>query len=207
MEQPTTVWLIRHGEPDGMESRCYGRCDIGLSEKGFRQARLLAGRLAREPLAHIYSSPLRRAIQTAEAIAEHHQLPIEPVDAFVEIHFGDFEGLNYDEIQKRYPDLYQSWMEHPTETRFPNGETFQEMRQRVLLEWAVLLPRHPKRSIAIVAHGGVIRTIVAQALSLPDSRIFAIGQRYAAINRIDYFERGPLVDLFNGTVETDGPSI
>src|SRR5207247_1287191 len=127
-----------------------------------------------------------------------HDLPVDTMEALTELHFGDLEGLTYEEIQTRYPEIFLSWMERPTETQFPNGETFQEMRRRVLGALDLLLARHPKKSIAIVAHKGVIRLLVAQALSIPDAQIFRIAQRDAAINRIDYFDYGAIVELVNG---------
>jgi len=200
MEKPTIVWLMRHGLPQGVEGRCYGRHDICLSAEGIGQAKGLSARLAAQPLAKVYSSPLRRAVETAQIVAEPHHLPVEMLDALSEIHFGDFEGLGYDEIEMRYPELFQSWMERPTETRFPNGEDFQEMRRRVLDALNLLLTRHSKEPIAIIAHAGVIRVLVAQALSIPDSQIFRLAQRYAALNRIDYFEHGAVVEMLNGCV-------
>jgi alpha-ribazole phosphatase/probable phosphoglycerate mutase len=89
-------------------------------------------------------------------------------------------------------------MNRPTETRFPNGEDFQEMRQRVLAGLDEVLTRQSKKTIAIVAHGGVNRVILARVLSIPDSQIFRLAQRYAAVNRIDYFENGATVELING---------
>jgi len=198
MEKPTTVWLIRHGLPENVGGRCYGQQDLRLSMEGERQAKAIAAYLARQPLAHIYSSPLRRALETARAVAEPHRLSVETMDAFAEIHFGDFEGLGYDEIQARYPDIFMSWMERPTEAKFPNGENFQEMRQRVLGALDVVRTRQAAKTIVIVAHGGVIRAIVAQALAIPDSQIFRLAQRYGAVNRIDYFGHGATVELLNG---------
>ena len=135
---------------------------------------------------------------TARIVAEPHGLTVEIMDAFAEIHFGDFEGLTYEKIQERYPDIFQSWMERPTETRFPTGESFGEMRGRVLDALEVVLARHPKQSVAIVAHAGVVRLLLAEALSIPHHQIFRLAQRHAAINRINYFDHGAIVELING---------
>jgi alpha-ribazole phosphatase len=198
MNEPTTIWLVRHGLPEGADGHCYGQHDIPLSPEGIRQANEISKQLENQPLSHVYSSALRRAVETARVLAEPHHLTVHAIDEFAEIHFGDFEGLTYEEIRARYPDAFRDWMERPTETRFPNGESFSEMRTRVLRALELLLARHQQQSIAIVAHAGVVRILVAEALSIPHHQIFRLAQRYAAINRIDYFDHGAIVELING---------
>jgi alpha-ribazole phosphatase len=198
MEYATTVWLIRHASPDGANGRCYGRHDIPLSQEGMNQAKEISIRLASESISHIYSSNLKRAVETGRIIAEPHGLTVQTVDDLEEIHFGDFEGLTYEEIQKSRPDIFESWMTRPTETQFPNGEGFQQMSIRVLRAFDSLISSHRNQSIAVVAHAGVIRLLLGKALSIPGNEIFRLAQRYGAINRIRYFEHGPIVELING---------
>ncbi len=194
----TGVWLIRHAEPDAaVHGRCYGSLDASLSQGGRERAAALGERLAAEPLAAIYSSPRRRAIETAEAIATHHRLDVITAPDFRELDFGDFEGRTYDDIAATHPDVYRQWMETPTEVRFPNGESFALMRVRVLNAYRALLAHHDDQTIAIVAHGGVIRIILADALGIPDANIFRIAQRYGALNLIRDFDGYPSVELVN----------
>ena len=115
-----------------------------------------------------------------------------------EMHFGDLEGLRYEEIQERWPDVFCSWMTKPTETQFPNGESFTQISRRVLGTLELLLSRHRQEPIAVVTHLGVIRLMLGKVLSMPDDHIFRIAQRYTAVNRIDFFEDGPIVELING---------
>lgn len=197
-ENATTVWFIRHGHPEGIEGKCYGHHDVGLSAEGLRQARQLTSLLGHQPLAHIYCSSLRRAVETARILAQARGVQVEIRDAFREIHFGDLEGLSYEEIQMRYPAVFESWMARPTETQFPNGENFGQMQKRVLDAMDILVGRHRGEAIAVVTHSGVIRMLVAHALSVPDSEIFRLAQSYGAINRIDYFQNGAIVGLLNG---------
>ena len=194
----TTVWLIRHGSPEGGNGRCYGRHDIPLSAEGVNQAKQISAQLAGESISNIYSSHLRRAFDTGRIIAEPHGLAVRPLEDLAEIHFGDLEGLTYEEIQKRYPDIFESWMTRPTETQFPNGESFQQMSVRVLRAFDSLTSNHRNQSIVVVAHSGVIRLLLGKALSIPSTEIFRLAQRYGAINRIRYFEHGPIVELING---------
>src|SRR5262249_26169480 len=122
MQIPTTVWLIRHGAVDGVEGRCCGQLDVGLGKMGLGQAKDIAMRLSKEPISHIYSSALRRAVATAQCLAQSRNLTVQSIAALNEMNFGDLEGLRYEEIQERWPDVFKSWMATPAETQFPNGE-------------------------------------------------------------------------------------
>lgn len=196
----TNLWLIRHGAPDAaVRGVCYGRLDVGLAPDGRRQFILLAERLRSEPLAAIYSSPRKRTIESAALLAAHHGCGVHIVEDLREINFGDFEGLSYDEIQRRYPELYRQWMERPTEVEFPNGESFSTMRARVLSAVGAMRTRHAGQSVAIVTHGGVTRIVLADALGVPEVNAFRIAQRYAALNLIQYTEEYPVVELLNGS--------
>jgi alpha-ribazole phosphatase len=194
----TTIWLIRHGTPDDVNGRCYGHQDVALSPEGKEQALDVSARLARESISQIYSSDLRRAFETANIIAEPHGLSVQTVPDLREMHFGDLEGLTYEEIQERRPDIFQLWMTCPTETQFPNGECFRDLNVRVMRALDQVLARHNGESIAIVAHAGVIRLLLGRALSIPDKEVFRLAQRYGAINRVRYSDHGPIVELING---------
>jgi alpha-ribazole phosphatase len=190
----TAVWLIRHAEPDAsVHGRCYGSLDAGLSPTGREQAAHLGKRLVAEPFAALYSSPRRRAIETAEAIGTN----IAIVPEFRELNFGDFEGRTYDDIAATHPDVYRQWMETPTRAQFPNGESFTQMQVRVLNAYRDLLAKHDGQTVGIVAHGGVVRIILADALGVPDENIFRIAQRYGALNLIRYLGKSPSVEQIN----------
>src|SRR5580658_4388292 len=108
----TRFWLIRHGEPaEEARHRCYGSFDVGLSEKGRAQMAEIARYLKLESVSAIYTSPRSRALDSARIIAAGQSCPFEIEQDLREIDFGDLEGLSYDEIAARYPDLYQQWME------------------------------------------------------------------------------------------------
>ena len=194
----TRFWLIRHGEPtEETRGRCYGSLDVSLSDTGRAQMAQVAEYLQAEPIAVIYSSPLSRAMESAQILADGLLRPIEVVEDLREIDFGGFEGLSYDEIAARYPGLYRHWMEAPTEVRFPNGESFSEMRVRVLRAFEAIQRRCGRRGAAIVSHGGVNRILIAWALQMPDNCIFRLAQDYAAINLLALTEGHPSVSLLN----------
>jgi alpha-ribazole phosphatase len=193
----TRVWLIRHGEPtEEVRQRCYGSLDVGLSEKGREQMKYVAACLKSEPIAAVYTSPLSRAREGAAILAAALR-PVEVVEDLREIDFGDFEGLSYDDIAVRYPDAYRRWMEMPTEVSFPNGESFTEMRFRVLKAFESIHNERGGQTIAIVSHGGVNRILLADALQLPNQGIFRLAQDYGSINLVAYGPGFPVVQLLN----------
>jgi alpha-ribazole phosphatase len=195
----TRLLLIRHGEPEAeARGRCYGTLDVGLSDEGLRQADRLARALAQNGLAAIYTSPRRRALQTASALARVHGLAPVVDERLCEIDFGDFEGRTYEEIEREHPELFRRWMETPTEIEFPNGESYERFKARALLALASILDNHRRDTVAVVSHGGIARAILADCLSIPDAGIFRIDQSYGAISVVDWIDGVPIVRLVNG---------
>src|SRR5205814_3693793 len=94
--------------------------------------------------------------------------------ALAELDFGELEGRRYDEIARDRPELYRQWMEAPTTVRFPGGESYADLRARVTAALAELRARHEGGVFALVAHGGVLRAALAEALALPDEAIFRL---------------------------------
>jgi alpha-ribazole phosphatase len=200
----TRLWLIRHGEPEeSVRQRCYGSLDVGLSARGQEQMADVAQHLSAEPIARVYSSPRSRALDGARAIAGSTR-HVEVLADLREIDFGAFEGLAYDEIAARYPQIYNSWMDHPTEVEFPGGESYAVMRVRVLHALDHMLRASKGETVAVVTHGGVIRALIAWALGVPDEHIFSIGQRHGAVNLLRVTDGTPVVDLLN--YRPGGPS-
>ncbi len=198
MKANTRVWLIRHGEPcSESRGRCYGKLDLKLSTEGRKQIRGVADKLSGEPIRTIYTSPRRRALESASILAELLHVPITPEERFREIDFGDFEGRLYGDIAQEYPEIYRQWMEHPTETQFPNGESFVQMQARVVDAAHDLYARHRGETLAIVSHGGVNRILLAAALGLANANIFRIAQRYAAVNLLTLIGDYPSIELMN----------
>jgi alpha-ribazole phosphatase len=191
----TRCWLIRHGEPEEHAwGKCYGSLDVGLSAAGREQMAQVASYLRGEPIAAIYTSPRTRARESADALSR----PVEVIDDLREIDFGDFEGLTYDEIAAQHPQLYAEWMQTPTQIRFPNGESFPDMRLRVLNAFDRIRRKHENQTVAIVSHGGVNRILLAWALEMPDHCLFRLAQDYAAINLLAFPGGVPSVQLMGG---------
>ena len=197
----TRLWLIRHGEPvaDRPQLCCVAR-DTGLSETGRRQISNVAEYLKAQPIFAIYASPLARALESARMLGCVRRCPVAVVPDLREIDFGDFEGLTFDEIAARDPDLYRRWMETPTEVRFPNGEEFAETRARVLRAAEAIRRECEGQAAMVVSHGGVNRILIAEALQLPDQCLFRVAQDHAAINLVSFVEGSPSVQLVNHCV-------
>jgi len=194
----TRFWLIRHGAlVEEARNRCYGTLDFALSETGRAQVARAAEYLAKEPLTAIYTSSLSRALESARIIATPSSAPIHIDPDLREMNFGDLEGLTYDEIATRHPDIYRQWMNAPTEVQFPNGESFREMRARVLQAFAAIQAESEGQTVAIVTHGGVIRMLIAWALQIPDNCLFRLAQDHAAVNLLTVTDGFPSVELLN----------
>jgi alpha-ribazole phosphatase len=214
----TILYLIRHGETEGGEAKRYkGTIDVPLSEKGVMQMEQLSKYIVREIincsnppsppflkggkgglLSAVYCSDLKRAIKSAEIIAEPHSLNPTVVPALRERNFGIWEGMSFDEIREKYPLDFDAWASNPLQFSPMGGETTLEMRERVLNSLDKIIRNHNGEHVAIVAHGGVNRIILCHLLGIPLENIFRIEQDYGALNIIEYWKNYPVVKLING---------
>jgi probable phosphoglycerate mutase len=189
---------VRHGESEWNRiGRYQGQADAPLSALGARQAEALAGRLQREPIDAIFTSPLQRAAKTAEAIARHHPtVPFDQATALLEIHHGDWQGLMADEVIERYGVGLLEWRNHPTRSQMPNGESFTNILKRVLDFKERLCADYPSRNVLISTHDVVVKILVADALGMNMDRINRIWVTNASISVIEYGDDLPyLVSL------------
>lgn len=174
----TRLFIARHGETlANREYRFIGSRNDPLSEHGQVQATQLAEALAGFPIAAVYSSPMQRAWQTALAVAERHNLPVERRDALREGSFGIWEGMNRAEVLARSPEdaeLFYRWGLDPTLAP-PGGESLVAMQERVCTGVEQLALAHPDQNIVLVSHVGPIKALLCTALGVPISispRIF-----------------------------------
>lgn len=160
--------LVRHGQTLwNLERRFQGHTDICLSNTGIQQAYLLQKRFAAEKLDAIYSSDLRRAVDTAAIIAEPHQLEVQVCSGLREMNFGIWEGLTYLEIEKSYPVLLQTWLNNPATLEVPGGETFLGVKERALRILTEIIQKHPQGNLLVVTHGGIIAALICGILQKP----------------------------------------
>jgi probable phosphoglycerate mutase len=201
----TQLLLIRHGETAwNAVRRLQGHLDIGLNDAGQRQAAALARALRDTPLDAIVSSDLQRAMQTAGAVARLHDVPLHTDAQLRERGYGVFEGLLYSEIEARYPEEFAAWQGRHIDAVMPHGErvaesfrSFYERSVAAIGQWA---ERYDGRTIAIVAHGGVLECAyrAATGMTLESPRDFQV--KNASINRFT-FDGGKLALTQWGDVE------
>lgn len=183
------ILLIRHGETDwNAERRLQGHLDIELNSEGVRQAAMLAEALRGEQLDAIFSSDLRRARQTAQALAATRNMPVQIETDLRERCYGAFEGLRYAEISERFPQAHQQMLARAMDARFPPGvnvaETLREFSTRAVAALMRLLKKDEHRKIAVVTHGGVLDCLnrAARGVDFSQARDFEIPN--AGINRL-----------------------
>jgi broad specificity phosphatase PhoE len=149
-------------------------------------------------LSAIYCSDLRRAVKSAEIIAESHGLTPVQVPALRERNFGIWEGMSFTEIREKYPAEFEAWAGNPLKYSPTGGESTVEVRERVVHALERIVGLHSGENISIVAHGGVNRIILCHIMGIPLENIFRIEQDYAAVNIIEFWDRYPVVKLLNG---------
>lgn len=189
--QPTRILAIRHGETAwNVDTRIQGHLDIPLNDTGHRQARRLAAALADEPLHAVYSSDLRRAHQTASALAAPLGLTVRAVAGLRERAFGRFEGQTFREIEARWPEQAQRWRQRDPEFCPEGGESLATFYARVVGQAQALAATHPGETIALVAHGGVLDCLyrAATRVDLRSPRSWELAN--ASINRLLHTPEG-----------------
>lgn len=165
----TKIYLIRHAESIANTQGIYqGQSyDSELSTLGLKQAERLGQRLQKISLDAIYASPLKRTVKTAEMVQRFQRVPIDivHVDTLKEISHGEWEGKTKEEIQTRWPDLYDQWQQEPHHVTFPNGESLMDVEHRIL-GWFRELTKDDK-TVAVVTHGAVIQTLLCHIHGFP----------------------------------------
>jgi len=188
----STCWmlLVRHGATANnlqRPPRLQGRgLDDPLSELGVKQAQRTGAWLADQPIGAIYSSPLLRARQTAEAIAALHGRPIEIIQQITEADVGQWEGLCWDEIKQRHPKEYNGFMTDAGVNPYVGGETLQQVLDRSRPALLRLMSENPGQLIVVAAHNVVNRSFMAEMLGLPLRAYRSIPQDNGGVNLLRY---------------------
>ena len=162
----TTFLLIRHGETDANEKVLAGWTPgWHLNPRGKRQAENLAEKLAPVPLHAVYSSPLERAVETAEPIARRHRLLTHQLEELGELHFGDWEGKTFAEL-----DGDENWRRYNASRGTvgpPGGEPMWDAQLRMSRLLECLAQKHPDERVALIGHGDPFRALIAHCLGIP----------------------------------------
>ena len=159
----TTLYIVRHCQSAGNQGgRFQGQFDGPVNEMGEKQLELLSLRFRNERLDAVYSSPLKRAYQTAQAINRFHGLPIQTLDGLLEIDVGEMENKLLSDIAVKYPEVAKNWDSAPDLCRFPGGETMVQVYRRINCAIDQIVAENPGKTVAVATHGGVIRNLYAR---------------------------------------------
>lgn len=196
----TRIILVRHGQTEwNREERFRGRVDIDLDETGVRQAEAAADKIARWDVAAIYSSPLKRAMATAQIIASHLGLPVEPLDGIIDMDFGIWQGLSIGEARRRYGEFFDVWLHSPQRLKIPEGETLEDVQRRAVATIDDMVARHQNETVALVSHRVVCKVLLCHLLGVDNSHFWQVAQDNAAINLFELGEGWSSLRLLNDT--------
>ena len=197
--------LVRHGQTAWNSQRRIQGCrsDIDLSHHGQEQVARLAASLAKRDVNAIYSSPLKRAMDTAEAIARVCGPEVKVAPALREIDAGELEGLSVDTMSDRHQKFWSEWVKGNTSLPLPGGESLAELQARVWREIELIAARHPDETVIVVGHYFVILVAVCRAMEMDLSAMTRLKLDQTGVSILDISPQGNTLLLFNDTCHLD----
>jgi broad specificity phosphatase PhoE len=198
---PTTrLLLVRHAEVETRYHRIFGgKIDMNLSPRGHEQAYILAQFLLAKQLEAIYASPMKRVQQTLMPFLSNGAPPQTILPNLREVDFGDWTGLNWEQVSEKFKLLTHEWLEHIERGVMPNGENGVQFRGRIEPCVRKIIKDHPGQTIGIFCHGGVIRMILAILLEIPLARTNMFEIEYASMTQIALCPGHAEIELLNFT--------
>ena len=195
---PVRLFLLRHGEVEERYHHTFGgRIDMKLSALGHRQAAKLARFVVAQKIDAIYASPMKRVQQTLAPLIEATALAPVVMEELREVDFGDWTGLNRDQVREQFYASASEWLARIETGRMPNAEPVEAFRHRSEQGLHRILRHHTGQSVAVLCHGGVIRMMVAMLLELPLSAMAKFDFEYASLTQIDVHPNKTRVKLLN----------
>lgn len=193
------IYLVRHGETELNQKKCYyGHMDVGLSEKGVKQAKAIGAFFQNRSFDVVVSSPLIRAVKTAEYILGGREQKIVVDERLSEQNFGIFEGFTYEQLLERYPDEFQSWNQDFSGYRIPGGESFSDVRDRIDNYLKELIGRDG--TMLLVAHKGTLGHFLASSLGLPLEGYWNFVFEQGSYSCIDYEDGYAIIRKLNQSI-------
>jgi broad specificity phosphatase PhoE len=186
------ILLIRHGHTAwnlvaGQGQRFRGTVDVPLADEGIVQAQITAQRLAKTPLAAVYTSPLQRAARTAQIIAEPHGLSAQEEPGLSSMDYGDWAGELHADVIHRWPEVYRQWRENPFDVQIPGGDRPADLRARAVAALHEILDRHADGdTVALISHQVVTRTLACVLAGVPDTGWWNFSQDLCNLSVFDY---------------------
>jgi broad specificity phosphatase PhoE len=197
----THILLVRHGQTAwNRVERFRGHSDVPLNSTGLSQAHAAARRIVSSwHVDAVYTSPLKRAMETAQAVAQRCGLTPQPCDGIIDINYGEWQGLTGEEVGQTYPELYALWLTAPHRVHIPAGETIARVRRRATQAVRDLVAQHPDGTIVLISHQVVCKILVLAMMGLSTARFWHIQQETAAINVFEYVNGGYITHTVNDT--------
>lgn len=198
----TVLLLVRHGMNDWVKGRLAGWTPgVHLNDEGKQQVQALSERIQHLPIAAVYSSPLERAVETAEALAAPHHLTVQTVEEIGEVHYGEWTGADLKELSKL--ELWAGVQHYPSGTRFPGGETLGEAQMRAVAALDRLRDNHPKEMIIAVGHADLIKLVTAYYLGMHIDLFQRLVIHTASLTALAFERMGPRLLAYNDTGSLD----
>jgi len=195
----TEIILARHGETEWNVKEVFrGRIDIELNQTGIKQAELLAEYLSDLKLDAIYSSPLTRALNTAEMIASYHKLDVEIAPGLIDFDYGKWQGLPHQEVKDKYKELYAEWIKNPHQLKIPAGESLDEVRKRAISVVGNIIAKY-EGTVVLVSHRVVNKVLICALLGLDNSYFWNIRQDTCGITTFIYENERFILTEHNNT--------
>lgn len=196
----STLLLIRHGETDWNKNKTFrGIYDVPLNENGRSQANLLRAVLKDLDIRAIYSSPLKRAVETAKIACGNLNIEINIEEGLIDFNYGDWTGIDEETVSQRWPEEYNQWRNNPHLARPPLGTTLQELSERAFPVMEDIARRHQGATAVIFAHRVVNKVLTLKTLGLGLDRFNYILQDNCCLNIFDRVGRGYILKLLNDT--------
>lgn len=197
-ETITTIYIIRHGHTEPTENgKLYNDPDVELTERGKEQAKALGEWLAKEKPDILLSSTARRVVSTASLIAEKLRIKNIPQKGLDEWSVGEWEGRTYLEVKKEDPEDYKSWASDPIKNAPPGGESIEDLHHRVRGRIKELVAEHKGKTIALVTHAGVTRSILVESLEMPVRNFWRLNISTGSVSKIDVSDSFTTVQYTN----------
>ena len=191
--------LVRHGKTEGESDRYYGQIDIGLSEEGVKQTEMLRDRLAIQNLSIIYSSDLKRAVDTAEIIAAAHKLKVIPCSDLRELDFGKLAGMTFEEMKECYQGAVSLLSGRDPNISAPGGESLRQMSVRIQRFVAEVQEQPPEQTLLVVAHGGSLKVLLCLLLGISLEHWWQFRLAPASLTVVETYPEGAVLCLLNDT--------
>jgi broad specificity phosphatase PhoE len=191
--------LARHGETVWNIEKIYrGRTDVDLDEVGIKQAELLGKYLTNYGIEAIYSSPLKRALDTANAIARYQNIDVQIAESLLDFDYGEWQRLPELEVERLYPALLSEWYNNPHKVRMPGGESLEDVRKRAIEIVNDVISTY-QGSVVLVSHRVVNKVLICSLLGLDNSHFWNIKQDVGGVTIFDYIDGRFVLTRHNDT--------